>query len=87
MEIFFATCGQTIYLFLLILIGFFLTKWKLLPEGSAKILAKLENNLFIPCLVFSTFSMNFTVEKITATTNDNCLTDILFIAPPFVLGF
>ena len=64
MEIFSATCGQTIYLFILILIGFFLTKWKLLPEGSAKILAKLENMLFIPALMLKTFMDDFTVDRL-----------------------
>ena len=64
MEIFSTTCGQTIYLFILILIGFLLTKWKLLPEGSSKILAKLENMLFIPALMFSTFRKDFTVDRL-----------------------
>lgn len=64
MEIFSATCGQTIYLFVLILIGFFLTKWKLLPEESAKILAKLENMLFIPALMLKTFMDDFTVDRL-----------------------
>lgn len=64
MEIFAATCGQTIYLFILILIGFFLTKWKLLPEGTAKILAKLENMLFIPALMLKTFMDDFTVDRL-----------------------
>jgi len=64
MEIFSATCGQTIYLFILILIGFFLTKWKLLPEGTSKILAKLENMLFIPALMLKTFMDDFTVDRL-----------------------
>ena len=64
MEIFSATLGQTIYLFILILIGFLLTKWKLLPEGTAKILAKLENMLFIPALMLKTFMNDFTVDRL-----------------------
>lgn len=64
MQIFSATCGQTIYLFVLILIGFFLTKWKLLPEGTSKILAKLENMLFIPALMLKTFMDDFTVDRL-----------------------
>lgn len=64
MEIFFATLGQTIYLFILILIGFLLTKWKLLPQGSEKILAKLENMLFIPALMLKTFMDDFTVDRL-----------------------
>jgi len=64
MAIFSATSGQTIYLFILILIGFLLTKWKLLPEGAAKILAKLENMLFIPALMLKTFMNDFTVDRL-----------------------
>ncbi len=64
MEIFSATLGQTIYLFVLILIGFLLTRWKLLPEGTAKILAKLENMLFIPALMLKTFMNDFTVDRL-----------------------
>ncbi len=64
MEIFSATSGQTIYLFILILIGFLLTKWKLLPDATAKILAKLENMLFIPALMLKTFMNDFTVDRL-----------------------
>ncbi len=64
MEIFFSTLGQTIYLFLLILIGFVLTKTKIIPAESAKILAKLENWIFIPALMFKTFMDDFTVDRL-----------------------
>ena len=52
-----------IYLFAMILIGFILAKIGVLPEGTAKILAILENNILIPALVMGTFISNFTVEK------------------------
>ena len=64
MEIFSATFGQTIYLFILILIGFLLAKWKLVPEGTARILAMLENMLFIPALMLKTFMDDFTVDRL-----------------------
>lgn len=67
MGIFSSTIGQTIYLFVLILIGFLLTKWKLLPAESAKILAKLENMLFIPALMFKTFMNDFTVDRLSTS--------------------
>jgi predicted permease len=67
MQIFSSTIGQTIYLFVLILIGFLLTKWKLLPAETAKILAKLENMLFIPALMLKTFMSDFTVDRLSAS--------------------
>jgi len=65
MQIFASTIGQTIYLFILILIGFLLTKWKFLPQETAKILAKLENMLFIPALMLKTFMNDFTVDRLS----------------------
>lgn len=64
MELFLATGNQMIFLFLLILIGFCLSKFGVLPDGTSKVLALLENNVFIPALVAGTFISNFTVEKI-----------------------
>lgn len=64
MQIFFSTLGQTIYLFLLILIGFVLTKKGIIPNDSSKILAKLENWIFIPALMLVTFKNDFTVERL-----------------------
>lgn len=52
------------FLFTLIVIGYILTKCKVVSTSAAGVLAKLENNLFIPALVLSTFSQNFTVEKL-----------------------
>lgn len=65
MQIFASTIGQTLYLFILILIGFLLAKWKLLPPEAAKILAKLENMLFIPALMLKTFMNDFTVDRLS----------------------
>ena len=64
MELFLATGNQMIFLFLLILIGFVLSKYGVLPDGTSKIIALLENNVFIPALVAGTFISNFTPEKI-----------------------
>lgn len=64
MELFLATGNQMIFLFLLIVIGFGLSKYGVLPDGTSKILALMENNIFIPALVAGTFISNFTVEKI-----------------------
>ena len=67
MEVFTSTLNQTVYLFLLIILGFALAKWKILPASTAGILAKLENTLFIPALVLGTFMQNFTIDRLSST--------------------
>ncbi len=64
MEVFTTTLSQMAYLFSLIVIGFLLTKTKVLKADAAGVLAKLENNLFIPALVMNTFIQNFTLDKL-----------------------
>lgn len=64
MGLFVATSNQMIYLFALILIGYILAKIKVLSDGTSKVLAVLENNVFIPSLVAGTFISNFTAEKL-----------------------
>lgn len=65
MTAFFAILNQIAYLFAFIILGYALTKWKALPKESSTVLSKLENNIFIPALVLSTFIENFTVERIS----------------------
>lgn len=65
MNIFSTTLNQTSFLFGLIVIGYILVKLKVLPENSASVLSKLENNVFIPALVMKTFIENFTIERIS----------------------
>lgn len=67
MQVFTSTFNQTLYLFLLILIGYALAKFKILPTYTAGVLAKLENTILIPALVFGTFMPNFTVERLSST--------------------
>ncbi len=55
MEIFASTLNQTAFLFSFIIIGYFLAKWKVLPDNSSVVLSKLENTVFIPALVMGTF--------------------------------
>lgn len=56
-----------IFLFAFIAIGFLLARTKLMPEGSEKVLSKLENYLFVPALVMGTFIENCNFEKLAAT--------------------
>ena len=65
MSIFLATLNQTSFLFGFIIIGYILVKLKVLPENSAAVLSKLENNVFIPALVMGTFIENFTPQRIS----------------------
>lgn len=64
MEILTATIEQMAFLFCLIALGVILAKVKAIPEGTAAVLGKLENNLLIPALVLYTFATNFTTEKL-----------------------
>ena len=66
MEVFQATLGQMLVLFLLIAMGYIVAKLKVVPENSDTVLSKLENNLFVPALVLGTFASNFTLEKLTS---------------------
>lgn len=65
MSVLSATVGQMMVLFSLILMGYVVAKLKVVPENSATVLSKLENNLFVPALVLGTFVENFTVEKLS----------------------
>lgn len=65
MNFFTSTLNQTAFLFGLIVIGYLLVKLNVLEAGSAKVLSKLENNVFIPALVMGTFIKNFTPENIS----------------------
>lgn len=65
MTVFLSTLNQMGFLILLIVIGYILTRFDIVPVGGAGILSKLENNVFIPALVLGTFISNFTVERMT----------------------
>ncbi len=65
MALFLTSFERILVLFVFIFAGFILVKVKALSKSSSESLAKLENNLFIPALVFTTFCRNFTVEKIS----------------------
>lgn len=53
------------FLFSLIIIGYLLGKIKAVPDNTAQVLSKLENNVFVPALVLGTFMENFTLAKMT----------------------
>ena len=55
---------QMLILFAFIAIGFILSKTKVLPVNAATVLSRLENFVFVPALVMSTFIKNCTADNI-----------------------
>jgi predicted permease len=51
------------FLFLLIVIGYLLVRFRIIGDGAASLLSRLENWVFIPALVLGTFMNNFTVAQ------------------------
>lgn len=64
MESFLPTLSQMANLLIYIAIGYILSRFDIVPDNSAGVLSKLENNVFVPALVLGTFMNNFTLEKI-----------------------
>lgn len=56
MEVLLATLYPMIAMFLCMLVGFVLHKCRLIPENSGTVISRLENYIFVPALVFATFS-------------------------------
>lgn len=67
MTVFIATLNQTAFLFLFIVAGYILSRWRFVPDNAQTVLSKLENCIFIPALVLGTFMGNFTTQKIGDT--------------------
>lgn len=65
MNVFLSTLWQMGFLLLLLGIGFLLIRFRVMPESSPQILSKLENNVFVPALVLSTFIKHFTLKNLT----------------------
>ena len=56
------TINQMATLLLFMAIGFIVTKAKVVNADAAKILARLENTVFIPALILNTFKNQFTLQ-------------------------
>ena len=63
MSVFLSTLNQMGFLLLLIAVGYILVKFGFMGDEGAKVLSKLENYIFIPALVLSTFMSGFTVKS------------------------
>ena len=59
--------NQMIYLFVFILVGFILSRWKFIPDNSTKVLSKFENMFFVPAMILNTFIKDCTVAKLKAS--------------------
>ena len=64
MSTFLATLNPMLTLFICIAAGFILSKCKILPDGSSKVMAKLETWVFCPALNFTTMAYFCTVDSI-----------------------
>ncbi len=64
MKVFLATLSPMIVMFIYLSVGFILNKTKIVPENSGTVMSKLENYVFVPALLISTFSNNCTVKSI-----------------------
>jgi len=85
-SVFVSTINQTAFLFGFIIIGFILASRKILPEGSAAVLSKLENTVFIPALVMGTFIENFTIERISSAWQLIVISSVIaLVAIPFAI--
>ncbi len=63
-ETFFITLNQILKLFIFMAIGFVFQKTKMYPKEFSSVLSKLNVQIFMPALVFNTFSTNFKVDVI-----------------------
>ncbi len=67
MDLFSPIFNQMLFLFAFIVIGYILSKGKLVPEETASALSKLESLLFVPALLMNSFIENCTIEKLAKT--------------------
>lgn len=66
MDVFSSAFQQMLFMFLFMLLGYTLRKRRLIPENSSSVLSKLENLVFMPCLVLNTFMMRCTIDNLTS---------------------
>ncbi len=64
MDVLLATLYPMLAMFLCMLVGFILNKCDIIPKNSGEVLSKLENYIFVPALVFATFSEYCNVDSL-----------------------
>lgn len=60
-----ATLTPMLIMFLYIIVGFVVKKFKVVPRNTATVLSKLENYVFVPALIVNTFMKYCTVASIS----------------------
>ena len=65
MNVLISTSNQMAFMFLFIILGYVLKKNRLLPDNATAVLSKLENYIFMPCLVLNTFISRCTIQNLT----------------------
>jgi predicted permease len=65
MQVFTSTIQQMALLLIFMIIGYILSKAKIVPDNASGVLSKLENNVFTPASILGTFLANFTVSKLS----------------------
>lgn len=65
MDVFLSAFQQMLFMFLFMMLGYILRKRNLIPENSSSVLSKLENLVFMPCLVLNTFMTRCTIQNLT----------------------
>ena len=63
-QVFFATIEPMLFLFICMAIGYILSKMGLVPDNAHAVLSKLEQFVFVPCLIINTFMNNCTLETL-----------------------
>ena len=64
LQTFLATLSPMLVMLICIVIGFILKKAKIVPENTDTVLSRLENWVFVPCLILSTFINYCTVSSL-----------------------
>jgi hypothetical protein len=86
MNVFHSALQQMLLMFLFILSGFFLRKGKLLPDNATSTISKMENLVFMPCLVLNTFITRCTIQNLTMKFSF-LLYSFLFLAISLCLAY
>lgn len=85
LETFIATLNPMLVMFSCIIIGFVLRKTGLTPDNTGTVLSKVENYVFMPAQVMSTFMTYCTVESLSVNYRYS-LYSILCLAVSMLLG-
>ena len=79
LTVFSSTITPMIMMFICIIIGYVLNKWKLLPDNADTVLSKLETLILVPALNISTFMNYCTVESLISHKNYVVVSSVLIV--------